>query len=456
MIDEFSSLIEARTGLSVDTRFRADLQEILQQVAAGDLPGLHQTLRQTQVSAPKWQALIQALTIGETYFLRDTDTFHLLRTHMLPALIRARREARQLELHIWCAGCATGEEPYSVAMTLLETLPDWDRWQIHLIGTDLNMAALDQARAGIYRDWSFRHCPPDLKSRYFEAVSAGWRIRPPLRDMVTFQHLNLIETPPLPQADIIFCRNVLIYLTRPRAAALEEHLHAALNPGGWLLLGSSEALRAQRDHWITHVYPNLVLYQKPTQPLSGPVTRRHPEEHPLEPIIANGQANGDLYRAAVNAVHTDQTYEAERLLAELLADNPNHAGAHTLLAFIFANRSAVPEAQAHLDTALRIDTMLGDAHYLRAALYLENGERARAERALRAALYCQRDHPLATFLMGILYAQAGDLPRASRAWRLAQALASALPPQAPISDLSDMTAAAFGVLVQTQLDSVQG
>ncbi|HLV34646.1 MAG TPA: CheR family methyltransferase [Spirillospora sp.] len=454
MIDEFSALIEQRTGLSAATRFRADLQDILSELAGDDMPGFYRTLRQSQPTAPAWQAVVRALTIGETYFFRDMDTFRLLREKVLPPIIQQRRAAKQLELTIWCAGCATGEEPYSVAITLLETLPDLYRWKINLIGTDINAAALEQARAGVYRDWAFRHCPADFRPRYFDAAADGWRIKPYLREMVRFQQDSLLDQPSVQPCDLIFCRNVLIYLTRPHAAAVETKLHDALRSDGWLLLGPAEAVRTHRERWITHIFPGAIFYQKATQPQTAPVTRRYRTGHPPEIAPAtNGKAATDLYSAAVHAVHDGQPYEAERLLAELLTVQPNHAPAHTLLAYIFANRNAGPEAHVHLDTALRIDSMFSDAHYLRAALHLEAGQRASAEKALRAALYCRRDHPLATFLMGNLLAQAGDLSRANRAWSTAHALVSALPPDARISDLSDMTAAGFSTLIQAQLDN---
>lgn len=453
MIEQISTLIEQRTGLSVATRFQADFQAILNQIAGDDLAGFYQTLQHSSHSAPGWQALVRALTIGETYFFRDADTFHLLRDQVLLPLIQQRRAERRLELSVWCAGCATGEEPYSVAMSLVDLLPDLDRWRIHLLGTDINATALEHARAGIYRDWAFRHCPADVRKRHFTPVSTGWVIKPALREMVNFRLVNLFDLPTLPAFDLIFCRNVLIYLTRGQAAALETNLHSILAPGGWLLLGPSEALRAHRERWITHVFSGAVFYQKPVKAQTGPVTRRHEAGHkPAEATIANGQPPVDLYAAAVTAVHNDQPHEAERLLAELLAERPNDARAHTLLAYIFGNRSALPEAHTHLDTALRCDTMLSDAHYLRAALFLEAGQTEQAEQALRAALYCCRDHLLATFLLGNLYAQSGDLVRANRAWSAARVQVNTLSPEARVSDLSDLTAAAFHTLIESQLD----
>ncbi len=453
MIEQISTLIEQRTGLSVATRFQSDFQAILNQIAGDDLPRFYHTLQHSSHSAPLWQTLVRALTIGETYFFRDADTFRLVRAQVLLPLIQQRRAEGRLELKIWCAGCATGEEPYSMAMTLLDLLPDLDRWRISLLGTDINAAALEHARVGVYRDWSFRHCPQDVRRRHFVESPSGWVIKPALREMVTFRLVNLLDLPPMPAYDLIFCRNVLIYLTRGQAAAVETSLHSALGPGGWLLLGPSEALRTQRDRWTTHVFPGAIFYQKPAQAHNEPVMQRHEDPQKTRLPAANGQtATADLYAAAVKAVHADQPHEAERLLAELLTDHPDDARAHTLLAYIFGNRSALPEAHAHLDTALRCDTMLSDAHYLRAALFLEEGQADRAEQALRAALYCCRDHVLATFLLGNLHAQAGDLVRANRAWTAARAQLNSLPPQMRISDLSDLTVAAFHTLIESQLD----
>jgi chemotaxis protein methyltransferase CheR len=450
-LDLIGALIEARTGLSVATRLRSDLQHILSQLAGDDLAGFTHTLQHSPTHAPEWQAVVRALTIGETYFFRDAEMFRLLRSQVLLPLIRQRRDARRLELNLWCAGCATGEEPYSLLIILLETLPDFDQWTIHLTGTDINAAALEQAKAGLYRDWAFRHCPVEIRGRHFEPAAGGWHIRPHLRGKITFRQANLLDAPPLSQCDVIFCRNVLIYITREQVARVEDSFYKTLNPGGWMLLGPSEALHTHRERWITHVFPGSIFYQKAPQPQSEPITHRH---KPTRSIPA-APVQPDLYRAAVNAVHAEQPAEAERLLAELLADRPNHASARTLLAYIFANRQALPEAHAHLDAALRSDSMYGDAHYLRAVLHLEAGQIAEAENALRAALYCRRDHPLATFLMGSLLAQSGDTVRASRAWAAARALTRALPPEARISDLNDMTAATFGTLIDAQIESLR-
>ena len=454
--DDISALIEQRTGLSVRTRFRSDLHMILEDLAAGDLPGFYHTLRHSHVTDSAWQAVVRALTIGETYFFRDESLFQTLRAPIFDTLLRQRRQQNRCELNIWCAGCATGEEPYSIAILLHELLPDADRWAINLIATDINQHALQHARAGIYRQWAFRHTRPTLRAQYFDSVPDGWQIKPALREKVLFRQANLLDPPPLPQLDVIFCRNVLIYLTREHVAKMETTLFDSLTPNGWLVLGQSEAIHTQRERWITHIYPGAIAYQKTQKAQPQPITRRY------KPPISNETAEANdsyppqaLYDAAVDAVRAEQPAEAERLLAELLAEQPQDVRAHTLLAYIFANRQAVPEAHAHLNAALKNNAMFGDAYYLRATLHLETGEQSAAEEDLRAALYCQRNHPLATFMLGNVYAQHGDVDRATRTWEIARELVNKLPPETPVSDLSDMTATTFSTFIQSQLDSLE-
>lgn len=443
------ALIEARIGLAVSTQFRGELAPLLREQAGdGGLSGLLAALRASPVTAPVWQRLIQALTIGETYFFRDSAHFHLLRDHLLANLVLERRHKNRLTLDIWCAGCATGEEPYSVAVALHTLLPDLDRWRIRLLGTDINTLALAQARAGVYRDWAFRHTEDGFRARYFDPVAAGWQIKPALRRMVTFQQHNLLDSAPPQGLDIIFCRNVLIYFQREQIAPVERGLFEALHPGGWLLLGHAEAIRTARDRWAAHVFPDAVIYQKPQS--GPPVTyQRHTGARRTGPL-ASAPAP-DIYDSALAALRAEQPDEAERILGALLAQQPGHARAHVLLAYLFASRQAVPEAHAHLDAALYSDALLADAHYLRAMLFLEENSQRDAFQALRAALYCQRGHLLAAHLLGNLYHRAGDRVRARRAWQHARAVAAARPPAAPVSDLSDLTAASLVLLLDTQL-----
>jgi len=443
---QISSLIKERTGLDVGTQFRADLDTILNDLAKGDVDHYLAELRASDENAPPWQALMRALTISETYFFRDSALFQLLRQPILPNIILERRHHKRLELNIWSAGCSTGEEVYSIAILLTEMLPDLDSWTIRLKASDINGHALQIARHGVYREWAFRHTNAGFQARYFEPAPGGWQLKPHIQRMVSFSQNNLLNEIPRPQFDIIFCRNVLLYFANEFTKAVETLAYDSLIPGGWLILGQSEAIRWQRERWMTHVFPDSTLYQKPlTRQNAMPIAR-----YSAATVIAEIPD----YELALDALYNEHSDEAEQILNGILVEKPAHGPTHILLAYILGGRHALSLAHQHLDAALSSDGMLADAHYLRATLFLEEGKEAEAREALRAALYCQRDHPLAALMLGNLYASIGDLAKASRTWENARRAVTGMSPETRVSALSDMTAAGFDALVKGQLDIV--
>lgn len=453
-VHQASTLIEQRTGLAVSAQFPNNLETIFNDIAQGNLARLVHVLHETPETAPAWQRLLQTLAIGETYFFRYQPYFQLLRNYILPALISQRRRSIMPTLNIWSAGCATGEEPYSIAITLQENIPDVQRWAVQLVGTDINLHALQAAQNGIYRRWSFRHTSPDFQARYFEAASGGLQqLKPAIRKMVSFRHHNLLAAPPLASLDVIFCCNVLIYFKPDAVEQVETMLYEALAPGGWLVLGQAEMLRFGRERWTTHIFPDAVAYQKPVA--GGVTTKSHARPLPTA-VAAASAAAPPAYPDAVRAVRRKDYDTADRILSDILEQNPAYAPAHVLLGSIFANRQALPEANMHLDRALRIDSLQADAHYLRGLLHLELGKTDAAREALRAALYCRRGHTLAAMILGHLYAQGGENDRARRIWKEALHVLDGLAPDTPVSDISDITAGAASAFISAQVQQLRG
>lgn len=185
---ELARLIAAETGLHFGPERQADLERGLH--AAARTFGLSDTAcAERLLAAPPSKAtfdvLVQQLTVGETYFFRDRQSFENLAREILPALVAARRADGQRRLRIWSAGCCTGEEAYSVAILLTQVLPDWQDWQLTVLGTDINGRFLQQAAAGVFSAWSFREAPPWLRDGYFRPVGAErYQILPHLRELV--------------------------------------------------------------------------------------------------------------------------------------------------------------------------------------------------------------------------------------------------------------------------------
>lgn len=182
----------------------------------------------------------EALLIHETSFFRDPPAFEALASTVLPSIL-ARREAER-SLTIWSAACATGQEPYSVAMLLAERFPALAGWRVRLLASDVSGEALDAARAGLYTHLEAnRGLPARMLVRHFEREGFGWRLSTALRDRVELRRLNLLEPlPPLPPVDLVLLRNVLIYFDVPLRREVLRRVREALRPDGWLLLGAAE------------------------------------------------------------------------------------------------------------------------------------------------------------------------------------------------------------------------
>jgi len=450
-VSQISALIEQRVGLAQGALSGVQLERVVDSLAAGDLPRLLQSLTDAADTDLVWQHLLDELVIGETYFFRSRAHFDLLRSVIVPQLVEARRGRGERVLTVWSAGCASGEEAYSLAITLHEALVQHDGWTLRLIGTDINGRALRTAERGLYRPWSFRQGEQTWREKYFIPSEGGFQLRPAIRQMAQFRQMNVLSGSPLPQCDVVFCRNVLLYFAERPARAAEDRLYEALAPGGWLLLGQAETIRHERDRWTTHLFPGAVLYQKPMGRTQSAVYH-----HPPRPTVTREMAvalPASSYRTAVSAVREKRYEEAGRLLAALLQAQPEEPSARTLLACLFANRGAVPEALAQLERALKANAAYADAHYLKGVLLLENGDESGARASLRSALYCRRGHPLAAMILGHLLINVGERTRARRVWQEALDALASTPDDQPCSDLSDLTNASARAFLKEQLET---
>lgn len=188
---------------------------------------------------------ISALTTNVTHFFREAHHFDTVRKDVLPELVQ--RSARGQAIRLWSAGCSSGEEPFSLAMTVLQAIPDAPTRDIRILATDIDRRILQRASAGLFDSTQVKSVPKEALKRHFSVEEGRYRISADLRRMVTFRQLNLIEPWPMKRRfDVIFCRNVLIYFDRSTQDRLRPRFEAALSPGGWLFLGHSERLAADR------------------------------------------------------------------------------------------------------------------------------------------------------------------------------------------------------------------
>ncbi len=211
----------------------------------------------------EFDALLIALTINLSYFFRDRAAFDALRYAVLGTLVARRSQAGRQRLTMWSAGCASGEEPYSVAMILTDLLgPTLSRWNVQIHATDVDAAVLARARRGVYRAASFQNLQAGFVERYFAKDGGMYTLQPAIRQLVTFRQHDLTTPPPLPRYDLILCRNVLIYFARQHQERIVRHLLDHLEPGGYLMLGMTEMLPLALTGRLEAVDGRLRIYRK--------------------------------------------------------------------------------------------------------------------------------------------------------------------------------------------------
>lgn len=194
------------------------------------------------------QKLINDLTINVTEFFRDPDVYEALRTTVIPEIIRYRAEAGSYNLRAWSAGCATGEEPYSMSILFHEALKgrrEGEPWSLRITATDLDDKALARAKEGRYED--VKLLPGISLEEYFEKEEGLYRVRDMVRRPVRFLLLDIMQQPPLRHLDLVLCRNVLIYFEKERQKTVLQIISRCLRPGGFLVLGKSEAIVGESD-----------------------------------------------------------------------------------------------------------------------------------------------------------------------------------------------------------------
>ena len=213
--------------------------------------------------------LLNEITIGETYLFRSPAQLDALRKVILPELVAERTKQITKRLRIWSAGCSTGEEPYTLAMNLLE---ESDRllkgWTIEILATDLNDRSVETAKAGIYGDYALRSTTDFFKRKYFSTVDQKkLEVRPEVKKLITFSRLNLQDDSKMlfmKGMDLIFCCNVLIYFDGPSKSKVISHFFSDLNFGGYFFLGTSESLVKLNEQFHLVHFPGTIAYWKPS------------------------------------------------------------------------------------------------------------------------------------------------------------------------------------------------
>jgi chemotaxis protein methyltransferase CheR len=449
-ISQIAKIVLDRAGLRLSDTQIVDLDRLLQSDDFSSLqPDLHALpalLQRQSTESPVWQAILRCITVGETYFFRHQAQWDALRDSVLPALIKYRRERGQLHLRLWSAGCATGEEPYSLAMLLREILPDIDQWQITILATDINGGNLERAQKGVFRAWSFRNeTPSHVATRWFKQERQNFKLDPVIQRMVIFKPLNLIsdkypsfETGTM-NMDLIICRNVTIYFAQDTTRQIAERFHGALNSDGWLMVGHSEPMSSVYQGFAARNFPNTVIYQKigVTEAAEAPATI---ELAPLPPVQVKVK-HRIMASTPASIIKKTEPLPTAQVKAREYWDRAKQA----------ADAEHWDKALTWLSRAESIDQFQPQVYYLRALIHWQLGEIEDAFRSLRQSVYCDPNFALAHYALAELYEAGHEFKQSLRHLRLAQSAIEGLPPQIELPFADELTVEMFRSLLNQKL-----
>ena len=439
-LDRFQSLITTRLGLQFDEGKRACLAGILESRldANGRMrPSSYFESLADPSSRQELRALAAALTVTETYFFRGPDQMRAIVESALAARVRARASIRRLA--ILSAGCASGEEPYSLAILLREHYPDLLNWEIQILGLDMNPAMLAKAHAGRYCAWSLRETSAELRARHFRENGNDFLLDPGIRTMVTFEERNLAREEVGPLAiendfDLILCRNMIMYLAPDAARHAVAQLTRALAPGGYLFLGYAETLRGlSQDYHLCHTH-NTFYYQKrrtvdatPEQEAGASLSfTTSPPAAWLDSIRLAAQRINELSRSsAANGSRMEPgpapppraSGGAENILDLVTPPSvkaPPDADAQLLQAVVLINSGDLQAAEAVCRNVLLVDELNAGAHYLAALCRERAGDLPAAMEQDRVAIYLDHTFAMPHLHLGCLEKRAGNLVGARR------------------------------------------
>jgi chemotaxis protein methyltransferase CheR len=348
-------------------------------------------------------ALVAELTIGETYFFRQSEHFDILRATILPEMLERNRLTRRLR--IWSAGCANGAEAYSIALLIREALGEQAKaWHVHVLGTDINRYYLERAEAGRYNQWAFRENPEQLKFRYFRRDGTEWVIGQEARKWVVFRHHNLVSDPlpppgETPDFDLIFCRNVMIYFSQEVIRATAARLYESLAWGGWLVVGHAEPNAENFSQFEGVMTGGVTVYRKmKAQPRAGPAASGRAElppaaarPHVAKPRVETARQEHPRPAVAAPAVEVEEV--------RILADRGEW-------------RLAAARARKLTETG----SLNPAAHFVLALVLEHMGSPVDAAQSLRRSIFLDREFVMAHYHLGLVLEQQHDRQGARKAF----------------------------------------
>ncbi|MDP2182810.1 MAG: CheR family methyltransferase [Actinomycetota bacterium] len=400
----------------------------------------------------EFKELMNLVTINETSFFRFPAQFDALRDMVIPEIVDGKSDT-QRTFRVWSAGCSTGEEPYSIAMTLLDSGLEGLGYDVQVLGTDVSTNALRKANEGVYPARALLSVPHAVVTRFFEPTATGHRVTDRTRSLIEFQYHNLIKEPyPLGLMgnwDVIFCRNVTIYFKLESTRRVVQNFYNSLNPGGYLFIGHSETLTSISDQFDPVELGGVFLYRRPQLRRRGAAllpergtarnelrasrqteadveVRRASVDSKREPRsvpsgVVQESVEGDLQEPTLfdqaRAASSDgRPRDVLGIVTDMLDADPDDPQAFLMAAYAHADLGDLSAALDECKSALTRDPLLSAARYILGIIHMRQEEPERAIAELKRTVYSDPDFVLAHLNLGNLYRAAGQIEDACRSY----------------------------------------
>lgn len=468
-LEDFRTILTRRLGLQYEDGKLDYLGEIahrrMEQLGNNHFGSYLDQLSRSPKGSDELRALAELLTINETFFFRNADNFRALTQAVLPQ--RMRERGRDKRLRILSAGCASGEEPYSLAIAVRETVPDLASWDVRIVGTDINAAVLAKAAAARYSSWSLRATSDEFRRRYFREDGRDFVLAPEVRSMVTFEERNLVDDDPLYWqsfgGDVVFCRNVLMYFAPEKMRDVVRRIGRALVPGGFLFLGHAETLRGFGEEFnLCHTHDTFYYRRREASDsaatdlglgravgvteLAGSLPaivestaswvdairraseriasltdgqRQSPNLHeeqavtPARDVPKPAVRDWDL-ALVMEAVRQERFADALELIGSLPPESHDDADALLLRAVLLTNNGRLDESEQTCGRLLALDELNAGAHYVMALCREHAGDTAGAIGHGQTAIYLDAGFAMPHLHLGIMAKRSGDTATAQR------------------------------------------
>ncbi len=462
--ERFSRLVRQASGIYFSKNKAEVLRSALAQragiVGASDLGKYYDFVNSIR-GGGELVRLLEHLSVQETQFFRNRPHFEALRKYIIPELARSKEDERRLRF--WCAGCSTGEEPYSVAMTVLDILPDPGSWSIRILGTDLNEVALRRAARGWYPEQKLACVDRQHLRRYFEPEKDGYRLGDDVRRLIRFRRHNLVKDPlpveSLGGCDAVFCRNVIIYFTHDTAKFVIERFFDVINPGGYLFLGHSETLWKMSTMYSLVEIGDAFIYRKPS-PGQGSrrfIPDRRLRRAGLPPGVEHDRRLAGRDRRRDSQAGRPEPERQEQPQERRQEDEPAPPSSQKVKekARQYISRGEFGKAVSLINQALAPAAADAETYFLLGLAHEKANEPEAAREDFRRALFLDANLSLAYFHLASVLEQAGELKSAIREYRNAGRSFEKNPPGAWETELEAFDARSLVNLCRRKIETLK-